>query len=89
VKRNNKNEPQAQTWGGDGNEATTNLMLQLDFTTDGGECQIFALLALCLEKYNFHRARYISIGDAEDFRLALAARQDRADLLTQLEVGCD
>lgn len=58
------------------------------YTPKDDQCQVISLLDLCLEKYQFHRARYVATGHVEDYRLALAAEQDRQDLLKQqLEEG--
>lgn len=81
-----KSEPLAGTRGG-AKMTGVNAQSAYQYTPKNDQCQVLELLDHCLEKYQFHRARYIAGGHVEDHRLALAAEQDRRDLLKQLEAG--
>jgi L-amino acid N-acyltransferase YncA len=57
------------------------------YQSNTGRADILALADHALQEFNRHWAAWIVTGDNTSYRLAVAARQDRADLLAQVGGG--
>jgi hypothetical protein len=67
-----------------------NIVPQIDTTVKkhlNNKIELLALADHALEQFNRYWASWIVTGDNTAYRLALAARQDRADLLAQVGGG--